>query len=237
MKKQILTMAMCVALSTTVASAEVTKTVMPKVTTPAKVSSTLPVKTQATVAPSATLSRPEPPKMMTREEAKKCFDERKAKGRDHLYSELGLSAEQKQKAEALEVKNRSEVLPLVGKLKTEAKKLGELKAKHASVFAIWKQENTVKASKKALEKKFEASRKSFEALLTPEQKAKFEAKKKEMDKCRKNHKPNCHKGYHCPKGGHGPEHMGPPPAGMGPEGMGPDGPHGPEPMGPPPENK
>lgn len=236
MKKQILTLTMCLALTTTAALAEVTKTMPQKPVPQAKVSTAIPVKPDVKTLPTTNLgAQPEQPKRITSEEAKKYFEEKQAKQRDHMYNDLGFTPEQKAKAEALDIKAKKEVAPLMSKLKLESKKLKELKTKKASTFKIWQQENTVKSAKKALKKHFEASRKAFEEILTPEQKTKFEARKKEMDKFRKNHKHGGAKGHNAP------ENMGPPPAGIGPNGqIGPEvqgGPAGPQPMGPPPERK
>jgi len=230
MKKQILTITMCLALTTSAALAEVTKTMPQKILPQAKVSTSVPVKPEIKPAPPTTLgTQPEQPKRITSEEARKYFEEKQAKQREHMYNDLGLSIEQKAKAEALDIKSKKEVAPLMTKLRLESKKLKDLKTKKASSFKIWQQENTVKSAKKALKKHFESSKKAFEEILTPEQKAKFEARKKEMDKFRKNHK---HGGPKGPNGAHGPENMGPPPSDMGPS-----GPVGPQPMGPPPEHK
>ena len=221
MKKQILTLTMCLALTATAALANGT-TVVTQKAAPAKISMPAPV-TQTAPA-TMTIKPAEQPQIMTREEAKKNFEERRVKIRERMYNELGLSTEQKTQAEALDLKNKTEAIPLFEKFKAESKKLSELKNKHASVFKIWQQENVVKEAKKSLESHFDTSRKAFEAILTPEQKAKFEARKIKMEKFKK-----CHK--HCgQKGPHGPEHMGPPPEGMGPQ-------QGPAPVGPPPEKK
>jgi len=232
MKKQILTITMCLALTSTAALADGAKQAPQKVSTPTKISKTVPVKVQAALPPEAILNGiTDPSKILTKEDARKNFEAKKAKARERRYNELGLSTEQRAKAEALNLKTQTEAVSLFTTLKAESKKLGDLKAKHASIFAIWHQENVVKASQKALKKHFSDSGAAFEAILTPAQKVKFEARKKEMDKYRKEHKPGGHKGYY------GPKHMGPPPEGHGPDGMGPDGPQGPAPMGPPPEKR
>jgi len=232
MKKQILTITMCLALTATAALADGTKPTPQKVVTPTQVSKTSPAKAQAALTPEAILNgQTDPSKILTKEDARKNFEAKRAKARERRYNELGLSTEQRAKAEALNLKTQTEAVSLFTTLKTESKKLSELKAKHASFFVIWHQENVVKGSEKALKKHFLDSRAAFEAILTPAQKVKFEARKKELDKFRKEHKFG---GY---KGAHGPKHMGPPPEGHGPDVMGPDGPHGPTPIGPPPEKR
>jgi hypothetical protein len=153
-----------------------------------------------------------------------------------MYKSLGFTEEQTTKAEALDNKTKIGAGPLVRKLQVERRKLGDLKAKKTSIFAVWKQKQAVLSAKKDVDKYFKDTRKSFDALLTSEQKAKYkvmsEEKKKAMDKFKKEHG-NGH-GDHGPHHEHmGPhhEHMGPPPE----DGkFGPKGPLGPEPMGPPP---
>jgi hypothetical protein len=229
MKKQILALTMCLALTSTTALAVGAKTVAQKST----------VQKAVAAAPGnpliPSLAKPgEQPQIISREEAKKRMGAAKAKERELLYTALNLSVEQKTKAEALDAKTKAGVVQVIKKLQLEARKLRELQSKHASVFAVWKQELALKAAKKDVEKYFKSSRKEFEAILTKEQKAKFEiidaAKRKEMENFKKEHKhggPN--KMGHKPPVGDGPEHMGPPPQGMGPKGS-----YGPESMGPPP---
>lgn len=237
MKKQILTLTMCVALTATATLAEGTKSVtkapvktaVTKVT-PAKASTakTTQGKTPAkqTVAQPA---KPEPPKAMTREEARKYFEEKRAKDRENLYNALGLSPEQKVKAEALDKKTIEGAEPLVKKARNDHKKLKDLKEKHASIFAIWMQEHSSKSSKIELKKHFDSSKKQFEAILTTEQKAKFknmeEARHKQIEAFRKDFKKKGLKHRH--EFGPGPDRMGPPPP----------PPAGEKPVGPPPPIK
>ncbi|MFA7658162.1 MAG: hypothetical protein WCY19_01875 [Candidatus Gastranaerophilaceae bacterium] len=203
MKKQILTLTMCLALTATSALAAGTNAVTQKAVSQVKTAATTTVKP----APAPSVAKPEPPKMMTREEAKKHFEERRAQERERMYNALKLSAEQKAKAEALDAKTKQDVEPLIKKAQLEGKKLRELKAKKASSFETWKQEYTYKAAKNDVKKYFDSSRKSFEAILTKEQRAKYQ----EMDRFRKAHRPGGPKGMgHRPQGP-GPEHMGPPP--------------------------
>ena len=225
MKKQILTLAMCLALTATSALAEGTKTVVQKPVIQAKSVSVVNGTMIAKLA--------EQPKIMTKEDVKKHFEEKRAKDRVLMYDALGLSAEQRMRAEVLDVKTRVAVEPLIRNVHIEIKRLRELRAKNASHFSIWQQKHAVKASKKEVENYFESSKKDFESILTKEQKAKFklidEAKRKEMNQFRKGHKfggPNEMKFNNSKRPGS--RHMGPPPGDFGPE-----GPRGPEPIGPP----
>jgi len=208
MKKQILTLAMCLALTATSALAESNNNAVTQKAT------TTTIKT----VPNSNLVKPvEPHNLMSREEAKKHFEERKAKERNSLYQALKLSDEQKIKAEELDAKTRAEAGKYIRKVQIEAKKLRDLKNKNASFFAIRKQKSVLKSAKKEANKYFEDSRKAFEAILTKEQNESFklidEAKRKKIESFKKNHKQGR------------------------PEGMGPGGPMGPEPMGPPPGKK
>lgn len=221
MKKQILTLTMCLALTATAALAGSTNQV------PQKANATLKTQAKATVMTKNT-DTIKPP---SREDAKKCFEEKRMNARENMYKELGLSDEQKAKAEALDLKAKTEAEPLFKKVQAEAKKLRELKIQKASIFKIWKQQKVFKAAKNNLKKHMIASKKAFEAILTQEQKSKLNslklAKKKEMAKFKDYHKhgyPPCK----VPRKHH-PEFMGPPPEDMGPNC--PQG-HGPMPFPP-----
>lgn len=224
MKKQILTLTMCLALTSTVTLAESTKTVLkapakPVTTTPVKAPATATI-TKATTskseAPKATatekttVAKPEVAKTMTKEEAKKYFEEKRAKDRENLYNILGLSKEQKAKAETLDKKTIEGAEPVFKKAKKEHKKLNELKEKHASFFTIWRQEFVAKSSKNDLKKYFSKSKKEFETILNPEQKAKFKKLEKErheqFEAFKKRYKSKKHKHQ---EGGFGPNKITP----------------------------
>lgn len=238
MKKQILTLTMCLALTATAALAVGTNPVANTVSSKAKIADS--VKASAKVQPAnngvTAPAGPEQPKFMSRDEARKAFEARKAKERELLYTALELSADQKTKANAIDLKTRKNLEPLFRKLQTEARQLRTLRSKNASAFSIWRQKLAVKSAKANVDKSLAKSRKEFESLLTPVQKSKFEtidaAKKEEMQKMKDHYKqggPNMSK----PPIGPGPEYMGPPPEGMGKRGF-----HGPESVGPPaPEKK
>lgn len=228
MKKQILTLTMCLALTSTSVLAQNTAT-LEKSTIP-----TGQTQINSTVAPYMKPTEMRQPQM---EEARRRFESRKAQERGLLYETLGLSSEQKAKAEALDAKTRAEAGKYLRKVQVEAKRLRDLKTKHASFIALHKQKLALKKAKKDVNNCFESSRKSFEAILTKEQLEKFkvidEAKRKEMAQFKKHHKPGGpnHIGPKPPMGP-GPEHMGSPPEGFGSKGF-----HRAEPMGPPPEKK
>lgn len=128
------------------------------------------------------------------------------KSREDLYYKLGLTTEQKAKAEAQDKINKEKAKPLMYKLRQERAKLRELKEKKAPLVEIYKQKQQVKLARKALKEHFEASRKSFEAILTECQLAKLkiirEERKAEFKKrCKRHfyhgHKP-CEKKTDCP---------------------------------------
>jgi hypothetical protein len=232
MKKQVLVLTMCLALTATYASAGTNVT---QKSTVRKTAVAAPVQAPQTKIPASalmpSLAKPgQQPQFINKEEAKKRFESAKAKEREFLYTALNFTAEQKSKAEVLDIKTKAGAGKVIKKVQSEARKLRDLQNKHASKFAIWKQKLALRKAKDDMKKYFENSRKDFESIMTKEQKAKFkiidDAKKKEMEQFRKEHKFGGHKP--------GPDaHMGPPPSGMGP-----NGPQGPEPMGPPsPEDK
>lgn len=208
MKKQILTLTMCLALTATAALAAGTTAVQ---------NAAPQVKTSA---PTVALPQAKPSNtVMSREDAKKLFEARMAKERGHMYDSLGLSAEQKTKAEALDAKTRKEIRPLMKKVRVENEKLDKLAAKKMSSFELWKQQIVVKQAKKDVKKYLDHSKKEFESILTKEQNEKFKIldaeRKSKMEKFRKEHGPGGPKMGPKPQG-QGPEFMGPPPEGKGP---------------------
>lgn len=193
MKKQVLTLTMCLALTATTALAAGTQVVSKaQVKEPAKVQ----------VQPSAqnALKSTEQTQITTREDIKRKFDEKRNKERELMYTALSLTAEQKAKAEALDEQAKAEAGKLLRKVRTEAKKLRDLKTKHASIFAIYKQKFILRSAKIDAKNYLEKSRRDFEAILTPEQKVKFkaikEARREEFQKFKKEHKHGIHKGYY-----------------------------------------
>lgn len=146
MKKQILTLAMCLAVSATSVLADNAKTVKPVETKPA-----------------TAIEKPaEPQSFKSEEEARKYYEGKMAQRREAFYQDLGLSTEQKTKAEAIEAKTKTDAEALNKKFRSERQKLAE------------------------------AHKKAFEAILTNEQKAKFDAidkeRKEKMEKMRKERK-------------------------------------------------
>ena len=187
MKKQIFTLTMCLALTASAALADAVEKMLPQKTT-----------TQATTSITATAKCPSPqnlikqaeqPRVLTKEEVKKRVEERRIQQRVDMYYKLGLTSEQRAKAEALDARTKMEAEPLILKVQAEGKKLRELKVKKASKIQIFKQEQSFKASKKAIKKHFEASRQSFEAFLTEEQQIKFNAMS--QDRMRQMKKNDC----------------------------------------------
>lgn len=180
MKKQILTLTVCLALTVSSALAANTAAVKIKATQ----------QTIKTVAPQAANPNACPCEASapTKEQFKQKFEERMTKRREALYAKLGLSADQKTKALELDKKNRAEAKPLMEKLHEEKAKLNDMQSKKCCPVMLMEQKQKVKAAKKALRKHFTASEKNFEALLTSEQLTKFKAIKEER-------KANCKK--HC----------------------------------------
>lgn len=179
MKKQILALSVCLALSSTIACAA---------TVPAKV----PVKVEPCIAKQAVKTaevvKPEVKLVV-------CPEKRIAKERAELYKALGLTSEQKAKAEALDKTERVNGEPLVAKIKAEKTKLKELKDKKACPIKILEQKQAVRAAKKAFKAHLAESRKAFEALLNEEQLVKLKALKADKKEL---HKKCPHKKHECP---------------------------------------
>lgn len=206
MKKKLLTLAVCVAVTSISAYGA---TVATKSATPVKSSGTE-VKKVVNKTPEA---KPTP------EQMKKEFEARMAKDRAALYEKLKLTEEQIKKSEELHKKNHAAGEPLIDNLRLQKAKLYELKAQKATEEQIEKQKAEVKAARKKFKAHMTAANKEFEAVLTKEQLAvlkKIKAEKKEQMKTFK--KSHCKKG--CPMhGGFSPKEdfLGPKPP-IGPQG-------------------
>lgn len=197
MKKQILTLTLCLVLTATSALANgidaVAKNSSDKAASPvvkAVVKNTS--KTTKSVTP-VTCQANAPEVTLTPEQlAKKKFEERLMKGRVDLYCTLGLTSEQRAKAEALDKQQRAEGEPLFTKFNTEKTKYYTMKAKNASTLEMYEQKNEVKLARKAIKAHLKTSREAFEALLTQDQLTKFtelrEANKQERKKYERRHK-------------------------------------------------
>lgn len=134
--------------------------------------------------------------------ARKNFEERMIKERENFYSALCLTPEQRAKAEALDLQNRTAVEPLIAKVHQERAKLRELKAKKACPIEIAKQKHEAKLARKAVKEQFAAADKEFRAILTQDQVAKLETIRKERRAEMKKHHPcGCpmckHHRHHC----------------------------------------
>lgn len=207
MKKQIITLTMCLALTSTAALASGVNTIGQKMASQPVVSTPT---TLNTAKPAATSTIGKPGKQLTitsMDEIKKHFEDRRIKERETLYNNLNLSEEQKIKAKDLDATTKVEFAKYRKKIQIEAKKLRDLKVKHASIFKIYKQKSALNRAKADTKRYIESSRKSFEAILTKEQKTKFKtienAKKKEIEQFKKGHK-NCKRecSYFGPHGMH-----------------------------------
>lgn len=195
MKKQLLILTVCLALTATSAFAATAP--VKKATCPVKATVTVPAKSspcaKAAQTPCAeTVLTPE-------QKVKKDFEEKMAKDRAELYCKLNLSEQQRLTAGAIEEKTKAEMEPLFAKLHEERAKLKELKAKNACPCKIAEQRVKVKAIKKDIKKHFMAAQKDFEAMLTNEQLAKFKAIKAERKAERKDMmKEHCKCDFPCP---------------------------------------
>lgn len=202
MKKRILTMAMCVALTASAALAETAKS-LPTTAPKAAVSTAANGNVQnATVKPDIQAMQ------AARNEQMKKRAQRWLAERYKMYQAIKLNDEQVKKAEEIDANARVEIGKARVKMQFEARKLKNMKDKKASIFARWKQKFALNKAKADYDKVFANARKSFEAILTKEQKAAFEVydaeKRKEIEQFKKMHKGG-------PKGKRGFEKMGPPP--------------------------
>lgn len=198
MRKQVLTLTICLAMTASVA--------MAASTAPATMTTTMkPAAPSVSGCPCSEAAPSVAP--MTKEQFRKKMEERMAKHREALYCKLGLTPEQKAKAIEMDKKNKTEAKTLFDNIQGERTKLTDLESKQASSVAILEQKQKLRAAKKALHKHFVASEKSFEAILTKDQLAKFNAMKKERKaefkkhcKCKGHCK--CKKGCPCHKHPH-----------------------------------
>jgi len=184
MEKRILTLTICLALTASSAFASSTVTSTMKLTT-----------NQAESAPCPCSVTPTAEVPLTKEQFMQKMEEKMAKHREALYCKLGLSVEQKTKAEELDAKNKADARPLMDKVQEERAKLTDLKAKKACSVKIMEQKQKLRDAKKALHKHFMASKKSFETILTKEQLTKFKTIKAENRTKMKKHckcKGHCH---------------------------------------------
>lgn len=213
MKKQILTLSMCLALTATSALAAGTSAVIQKNAVKAPTTITAPVNAQ--VKPTAPTVNQEPATCQrpSREEMKKMMEDKIAKERELMYNALQMTDEQKAKAIALDQKTKEGFKPLISKFRIEKIKLEKLKKDKACGCKIWKQKQALKATKREIKTYLDNSKKSFEAILTPEQKAKFKImdaqRKAQMEKFRKEHRHHGSKGMKFK--GHVRGNMAPPP--------------------------
>lgn len=163
MKKQILTLALCLALSATSTLAATTPAKAPAKSKPCACAKSVEKGAVKVVKPVTPEEVKAPEVVLTPEQlAKKNTEEKLAKNRECLMNKIGLSAEQKAKAE-----------PLLTKVQVEKAKLRELKAKKACPILICKQKCEVKKAKKA-----------FEATLNKDQLAKLKSLKKSKCACK-----------------------------------------------------
>lgn len=178
MKKQLLTLTLCLALTAGSAFAATTAPAK-KATSPVKVTAT------AKKCPATTAVKASEPVLTPEQKAKKDLEEKLAKDREELYCKLKLSEQQRLTASAIEEKTKAEIEPLFAKLHDEKAKLRDLKDKKACPVKIAEQRAKVKAVKKDIRKHFQAAQKSFEEMLTTDQLAKFKVIKEERKAERK----------------------------------------------------
>lgn len=102
------------------------------------------------------------------------YASQKAREREYLYTAIGLSAEQRLKAETLDSDIKVGIVNHIKQVKIETKKLRMLKAQKASKIKIWMQKRALASAKKSMDKYMANSSKAFDNLLTKEQKVRFD---------------------------------------------------------------
>lgn len=190
MKKQILALTICITLANTSVLASNLISQNPSGTIKSNIQSK-----------ESTCIKSTEPTALTPEQMKQKFEEKMQKGREDLYSKLGLTTEQKAKAEELDKKNRAEAKSLICKIHEEKSKLKALEARKANSIELYIQKQRLGAAKKALHKHFVSSEKSFEALLTKDQLAKLNSIKEERRAKMAKYRKNCcknHQRHQCP---------------------------------------
>ncbi len=101
------------------------------------------------------------------------------KERELLYNALNLTEAQKVQARAMSDDRKATAEPLFNNLMTQKKELKALKDQKASKSDIRKQKREVRKAKRAVKKEMRAAKKEFKSILTKEQKAKFKLIMKE----------------------------------------------------------
>lgn len=122
--------------------------------------------------------------MRSKEEARKKVADKVARDKELMYAVLNLTPDQKTRAEALDAKTKANAVKYYRKVRTEAKRLNELKKRKASFFAIYKQKHILNAAKRDMKNYIISSNREFLSILDKDQKAKFKelqkAKRQEM---------------------------------------------------------
>lgn len=195
MKIQIMTVAMCLALTATVAWAGDNSNASTEVLT-RNMQATDAVNLVANQIPVSDVNS------CPKQSIKTKFKERWAEDKEELYYKLGLTPEQKAKAKALDEQKKIDAEPLLAKFHEEKAKLHQLKAARACSEEINKQKMKVKDAEKTIKAHMEASRKKFEAILDKSQLAKYQTIRKERkEQWEKFHHHHHHGACGCAKEG------------------------------------
>jgi len=194
-KKHLLIVSMCLAFTLNSAFAKNAKVgnMQSEKTTVSKISASNSAPVSSLINKDGFISPNSPSIKMPGTDVRKRFEDRRTKERESLYNDLNLTANQRVIAAALDSQIRSESGRYRARVQIEARKLKDLKMKHASFIAIYKQKSALRSAQKNVDKYMKSSKEAFGEILTSEQKAKFKKidaqKKKDMQDFRKNHKP------------------------------------------------
>lgn len=108
--------------------------------------------------------------------------------RMNIKNELNLTEEQAAKAKILREQSREKMKPYFDQIKTEREKLKQMRESNASQEDLAKQREKVADLMKKAKEIHKQNLESFESILTPEQKTKFEAnRKKRMEEMKNKH--------------------------------------------------
>lgn len=172
MKKQMMILAACFALTATVALASDNNNFSTQVLTK-NINTTETVNTSANQIPVSDINS------CPKQSVKTKFKEKWMEDKEELYCKLGLTPAQKSKAKALDEQKKMDAEPLLAKFHEEKAKLHQLKAAKACSEEINQQKIKVKAAERAIKCHMEASRKNFEGILDKCQLAKYQEIRKE----------------------------------------------------------
>lgn len=110
------------------------------------------------------------------------------KHHEKLKKELNLTPEQEEKAKALKKQSRENLMPFIEEMKAQREKMRSLRTSNATPEQIRAEKEKMEAIKAQIRNIHEKNLSSFESILTPDQKVKFEDLKEQRREMMKNRK-------------------------------------------------